>query len=221
MPADTELLSQLSDALRDLEEERVLDLTRQALDDGRSPQDVIQHGLAPGITEVGNLFEQGEYFLPELLVAADVFTTAIEIVKPHLSKTAAGDKGAIVIGTVKGDIHEIGKNVVKLMLEVAGFTVHDLGIDVPLQAFVDKQRETGAEVVAASALLSSTMPQLKDLVELAKAENLPAAVIVGGAPVKDWLAVEYGADGYSPDAVTAVRLVEQIVEQVRARRGAA
>jgi len=218
MPADTELLSQLSDALRNLEEERVLDLTRQALDDGRSPQDVIEHGLAPGITEVGNLFEQGEYFLPELLVAADVFTTAVEIVKPHLSKAAVGDKGAIVIGTVKGDIHEIGKNVVKLMLEVAGFTVHDLGIDVPLQAFVDKQRETGAEVIAASALLSSTMPQLKDLVELARAENLPAAVVVGGAPVKEWLAKEYGADGYSPDAVTAVRLVEDVVEKVRANR---
>ena len=220
MPADTELLTQLSDALQNLEEEHVLELTRQALDDGLSPLDVIQHGLAPGITEVGSLFEQGEYFLPELLVAADAFTTAIEIVKPHLSKAAAGDKGAVVIGTVKGDIHEIGKNVVKLMLEVAGFTVHDLGIDVPLQAFVDKQRETGAEVVAASALLSSTMPLLKDLVELAKAEGLPAAVIVGGAPVKDWLAKEYGADGYSPDAVTAVRLVEEIVAKVRAQRTA-
>ena len=221
MPADTEVFSQISDAVLKLEEQRVLDLTRQALDDGRSPQDVIQHGLAPGITEVGNLFEQGEYFLPELLVAADVFTSAIEIVRPHLSKATDEDKGAVVIGTVKGDIHEIGKNVVKLMLEVAGFTVHDLGIDVPLQAFVDKQRETGAEVVAASALLSSTMPLLKDLVELARAEKLSAAVIVGGAPVKEWLATEYGADGYSPDAVTAVRLVEETVERVRAQRATA
>ena len=218
MPADTELLSQISDALLKLEEQRVLDLTRKALDDGSSPRDVIQLGLAPGITAVGARFEAGEYFLPELLVAADVFTCAIEIIKPHLSMTAGEDRGAVVIGTVKGDIHEIGKNVVKLMLEVAGFTVYDLGIDVPLQAFIDKQRETGAEVVAASALLSSTMPLLKDLVELVRAEDLPAAVIVGGAPVKEWLAKEYGADGYSPDAVTAVRLVEDIVQKVRAER---
>lgn len=218
MPADTELLSQISDALLELEEQRVLDLTKQALDDGAAPRDVIQLGLAPGITAVGVRFEAGEYFLPELLVAADVFTSAIDIVKPHLSKVAGEDKGAVVIGTVKGDIHEIGKNVVKLMLEVAGFTVYDLGIDVPLQGFIDKQRETGAEIVAASALLSSTMPLLKDLVELVRAENLPAAVIVGGAPVKEWLAKEYGADGYSPDAVTAVRLVEDIVQKVRAER---
>jgi len=121
---------------------------------------------------------------------------AIEIVKPHLSKVASEDKGAVVIGTVKGDIHEIGKNVVKLMLEVAGFTVHDLGIDVPLQAFIDKQRETGAEIVAASALLSSTMPLLKDLVELVRAENLPAAVIVGGAPV-----TEPGTCGWFPPPI--------------------
>ena len=218
MPADTELLNQISDALLELEEQRALDLIKQALDAGLPPRDVIQLGLAPGITAVGDRFEAGEYYLPELLVAADVFSTAIDIVKPHLSKAATEDKGAVVIGTVKGDIHEIGKNVVKLMLEVAGFTIYDLGIDVPLQNFVDKQRETGAEIVAASALLSSTMPLLKDLVSLVRAENLPAAVIVGGAPVKEWLAKEYGADGYSPDAISAVRLVEETVEKVRAER---
>ena len=218
MPTDTEVFSQISDALLKLEEQRVLDLTRQALDDGRSPQDVIQHGLAPGSQRWAACSSVVTTSCPSSSVAADVFTSAIEIVKPHLSKATDERKGSVVIGTVKGDIHEIGKNVVKLMLEVAGFTVYDLGIDVPLQAFIDKQRETDAEVVAASALLSSTMPQLKDLVELAKAENLSAAVIVGGAPVKEWLAKEYGADGYSPDAVTAVRLVEEIVEKAHAQR---
>lgn len=218
MPEDTATFRQISDALLELEEARALDLIRHALSEGLPPRDVIQHGLAPGITEVGERFERSEYYLPELLVAADIFTSAIEIIKPHLPQAAGDDKGAVVIGTVKGDIHEIGKNVVKLMLEVAGFTVYDLGIDVPLQAFIDKQRETGAEIVAASALLSSTMPLLKDLVELVRAEKLPAAVIVGGAPVKDWLAKDYGADGYSPDAVSAVRLVEDTVQKVRAER---
>jgi len=220
MPTNTELFSQMSAALLGLEEQRTLDLTRRALDAGATPLDVIQQGLTPGITEVGNRFERSEFFLPELLVAADIFTSAIEIVKPHLSRDSVEDRGAIVIGTVKGDIHEIGKNVVKLMLEVAGFTVHDMGIDVPLQAFVDKQRETGAEIVAASALLSSTMPLLKDLVELVRQANLPAAVMVGGAPVKEWLAKEYGADGYSVDAVGAVRVAEDLVRRVRSERAA-
>jgi methanogenic corrinoid protein MtbC1 len=220
MPANTELLSQISAALLELDDAHTLDLTRQALDGGVAPLDVIQQGLTPGITEVGERFERSEFFLPELLVAADIFTSAIDIVKPHLSREGVGDKGAVVIGTVKGDIHEIGKNVVKLMLEVDGYTVHDLGIDVPLQAFVDKQRETGAEIVAASALLSSTMPLLKDLVEIVRQAGLPAAVMVGGAPVKDWLAKEYDADGYAVDAVGAVRVTGDLVQQVRAQRAA-
>jgi len=220
MPANTELFSQIGAALLALDDERTLELTRQALDSGATPLDVIQLGLTPGITEVGERFERSEFFLPELLVAADVFTAAVEIVKPHLSRGAVGGKGAIVLGTVKGDIHEIGKNVVKLMLEVDGFTVHDLGIDVPLQAFVDKQKETAAEIVAASALLSSTMPLLKDLVELVRQAGLPAAVMIGGAPVKDWLAKEYGADGYSEDAIGAVRVAGDLVGRVRSERTA-
>jgi len=214
----TEIYGQLKDALLGLDEATVLGLTQKALDEGTAPPEVIEAGLTPAITEVGERFERGEFFLPELLVSADIFTKAIDVVKPHLTREEGTARGLVVIGTVKGDIHEIGKNVVKLMLEVAGYEVIDLGIDVPLQAFVDKQRETGADVIAASALLSSTMPLLKDLVELARKEGVEAAVIVGGAPVREKLATEYGADGYSPDAVGAVRLVEGLVEKVRTGR---
>ncbi len=218
--SNTEIYNQLKDALLELDEATVLGLTQKALEAGASPPEVIEAGLTPAIAEVGARFERGEFFLPELLVSADVFTKAIDVVKPHLSREEGEARGLVVIGTVKGDIHEIGKNVVKLMLEVAGFQVIDLGIDVPPQAFVDKQRETQAEIIAASALLSSTMPLLKDLVELARQAGTSAAVIVGGAPVREKLAVEYGADGYSPDAVGAVRLVEELVTKVRAGRTA-
>lgn len=214
----TEINNELKAALLELDDARVLALTQRALDEGTAPVVVIEEGLTPAITEVGDRFERGEFFLPELLVSADIFTRAIELVKPFLSRAESEARGQVVIGTVKGDIHEIGKNVVKLMLEVAGFEVVDLGIDVPLQEFVDKQRETKAEIVAASALLSSTMPLLKDLVELVRQEGLAAAVIVGGAPVKERLAREYGADGYSPDAVGAVRVVEELIPKVRAGR---
>jgi methanogenic corrinoid protein MtbC1 len=220
MSSSTEIYSQLRTALLDLDEATVLDVTQKALDGGTPPPELIEEGLTPAITEVGEQFERGEFFLPELLVSADIFTKAIEVVKPYLTREQSTSRGLVVLGTVKGDIHEIGKNVLKLMLEVAGFEVIDLGIDVPLQAFVDKQRETQAEVIAASALLSSTMPLLKDLVELAKQAGVPAAVIVGGAPGREKLALEYGADGYSPDAVGGVRLVEELVAKVRAQRSA-
>ncbi len=218
--SSTEIYGRLKDALLELDEATVLDLTRKALDGGAPPLEVIEAGLTPAITEVGARFERGDFFLPELLVSADIFTKAIDVVKPHLTREEGTARGLVVIGTVKGDIHEIGKNVVKLMLEVAGYEVIDLGIDVPLQAFVDKQRETGADIIAASALLSSTMPLLKDLVGLARRSGVSAAIIVGGAPVREKHAVEYGADGYSPDAVGAVRLVEELVSKVRADRTA-
>jgi 5-methyltetrahydrofolate--homocysteine methyltransferase len=213
----TEFTSTLRSTLLELDEAGVLDLIQKAIDDGAAPVAILEEGLTPAITEVGERFERGELFLPELLVSADIFTKAIDIVKPHLKRDDAQDKGTVVIGTAKGDIHEIGKNVVKLMLEVAGFEVIDLGIDVPEQAFLDKQQETGAEIIAASALLSSTMPRLKDLVEMVREACLPAAVIVGGAPVTEGLAKEYGADGYSPDAIGAVRLVEGLVAEARLR----
>jgi corrinoid protein of di/trimethylamine methyltransferase len=217
MPSSREILSQIGASLMELDDRRVVELTREALDAGVPPAEVIEKGLTPGITEVGQRFERNEFFLPELLVAADVFTQAVEVIKPHLTKTASESKGSVVLGTVKGDIHEIGKNVVKLMLEVAGFEVHDLGIDVPVTAFIDKQRETGAEVIGASALLTSTMPVLGELTDEVKKAGLPAAVMVGGAPVREHHATRIGADGYSPDAIGAVRLAGELVERVRAQ----
>lgn len=215
------MVDKLVDALANMQEDEALKLTQEYLDHGTDPRQVLEFARQ-AMDVVGERYAKGEYFLPELVLAGEMLTKVSAIVKPKLvgASPEAKKHGKVLIGTVKGDIHEIGKNVVKLMLEVDGFTVHDLGIDVPLQAFVDKQRETGAEIVAASALLSSTMPLLKDLVELVHQEGLPAAVMVGGAPVKDWLAKEYGADGYAVDAVGAVRATGDLVQRVRAERAA-
>jgi methanogenic corrinoid protein MtbC1 len=215
MPADA-LLERISASLLELREDETLELTREAVAGGADPSSIIEEALAPAMTAIGERFEQGQFYLPELLIAADLFTQAIDIIKPLLARQSTGSKGTVVLGTVAGDIHEIGKNVVKIMLEVDGFEVHDLGIDVPGQAFVDKQRETGAEIIAASSLLTSTMPRLADLVELVKEHALRARVVIGGAPVRQEHAARYGADGYAPNAVGALRVVTDLVNEVRA-----
>ncbi len=201
----------IKDALLVLDEERVVELIKESLDEGVEPMALIQDALAPGMTEVGDRFEKGEFFLPELLIAADVFTKTLDVLKPLLAKGEASGKGTIVIGTVEGDIHEIGKNVVKIMLEVEGFDVHDLGIDVTADAFLKAQEETGAQIIAASALLTSTMPRLGEIVEAVNKESAPARVLIGGAPVRAELADRIGADGYAPDAVSACRVAADLV----------
>jgi 5-methyltetrahydrofolate--homocysteine methyltransferase len=206
-------LEELRAALLSLDESEALRLTQAGLDEGIEPRCIIDEGLTPGMTEVGTRFESNDFFLPELLVAADIFTKALELLTPHLKRDVDGNKGVVVLGTVAGDIHEIGKNVVRLMLEVAGYEVHDLGIDVPTQAFLDAQRETGATVIGASALLTSTMPRLQELVEAVRGAGLEADVIIGGAPLRERHVEQYGADGTASDAIGAVRLVTELLEK--------
>lgn len=208
--SDSTVLSAIGESVIALEEPKVLDLTRQALDAGIAPIAVINEGLTPGMTEVGKLFEEGEYFLPELLVAAEVFKVAVEIVKPHLGD-AVETKGKVVLGTVEGDIHDIGKNIVALAFETNGYEVVDLGIDVPVARFADEYIASGADVVGASAMITSTLPALRRVVKDVRAKAPQAKVLIGGAPVTPALVAEYGSDAYAGDAIEAVRAVDALL----------
>lgn len=208
--SDSTVLSVIGESVIALEEPKVLELTRQALDSGIAPIAVINEGLTPGMTEVGKLFEEGEYFLPELLVAAEVFKAAVEIVKPHLGD-AVETKGKVVLGTVEGDIHDIGKNIVTLMLGNHGFDVVDLGKDVKAADIVEAAERHGARVIGLSALMTTTMVRMEDTVRLVRERGLPVKVMVGGAVVTPAYAEAIGADGYSADAVEAVRVAKELL----------
>ena len=205
-----EILRALGESLVELDEARVAELTAQALADGVPPVAIIQEGLAPGMAQVGQLFESGDYYLPELLISAEAFKAAVELVKPHLGE-AMQTKGTVVLGTVEGDIHDIGKNIVALTLETNGYTVIDIGIDVPIARFAEAQAESGAQIVGASAMITSTLPALKRVVEDVRAKSPGAKVLIGGAPVTPELVAAYGADRYAGDAIEAVRVADELL----------
>ena len=209
--SDDPVLSALSESIIALDEQKVLDLTQQALDSGAEPITIINDGLTPGMNEVGKRFETGDYFLPELLIAADVFKAAVAIVKPHLTE-AVVTKGKIVLGTVEGDIHDIGKNIVALAFETNGYEVIDLGIDVPVTRFAEEQLASGAQIIGASAMITSTLPALKRVVEDVKTKSPGAKVLIGGAPVTPALVAEYGSDAYAGDAIEAVRVADRLLQ---------
>jgi len=193
--------------------ERAEELTREALRGGHAPGDVLDGALIPAMLEVGDRYERAEYFMPEMLVAAHAMTGAMEILQPLLEGTGHQPVGRIVIGTVKGDLHDIGKNLVAMMFKGAGFEVHDLGTDVPGGRFVTAAKELGADVVGMSALLSTTMQNMQETVSLLEEEGLRASVkvLVGGAPVTREFAEKIGADGQAPDANSAVRTAKALL----------
>lgn len=209
--SDSTLLADLSASLVALEEDKAVELTRQALDAGIEPVAVINDGLAPGMDEVGRLFEEAEYYLPELLISAEIFKAAIEIVKPRLGDNLE-TKGKVVLGTVEGDIHDIGKNIVRLGFETNGYQVIDLGIDVPIERFAEEQKASGAQIVGASAMITSTLPALQRVVNDVKAKCPDAKVLIGGAPVTPALVAEYGSDAYAGDAIEAVRVSDELLQ---------
>jgi corrinoid protein of di/trimethylamine methyltransferase len=195
-------------------------LAGQSLKDGVDPRDSITKGFTPGIQKVGELWEEGEYFLPELVVAADAMKAALSILEPALkSNRSAHSKGTVVIGTVEGDIHDIGKSLVGAIMAANGFNVIDLGVDVPVQRFVDKAKESGAQAIGMSALLTTTMINQKRVIEILEKEGIRKSfkVLVGGAPVtKEW-AQRIGADDAPGDAFEAVSsLTGMLAEGVKA-----
>jgi 5-methyltetrahydrofolate--homocysteine methyltransferase len=189
----------------------VVDLVKAELDKGMEINSILNDGLIGAMDIVGKKFSDGELFVPEMLQAAKAMKAGLEVLKPHLSGEAAVTKGTIVIGTVKGDLHDIGKNLVAMMMEGAGFNVVDLGVDVAADKFVQSARENSADVVALSALLTTTMPAMETTVAAIKEAGLAAMTIIGGAPVTEAFADQVGSDGYSDDAPGAVELVRKLM----------
>jgi len=188
-------------------------LVNQGLAGGLSAEDILQKALIPAMDEVGHLFEEGEFFMPEMLVSARAMQAGMDILRPLLAESGVEPIGRIVIGTVKGDLHDIGKNLVGMMLEGAGFEIVDLGVDVDAGKFVSAARE-GADIVALSALLTTTMRGMKTVVEeLEKASLRPnVKILVGGAPLTEEFARDIGADGYAPDAGQAVIAARRLLQ---------
>jgi 5-methyltetrahydrofolate--homocysteine methyltransferase len=197
----------------DGDEDGVAASVRQALEAGLDHHAILHEALIPAMAEVGSRFEAGDYYVPEMLVAALAMQAGLALVKPHLAAAGGPAGGRAVIGTVQGDLHDIGKNLVAMMLEGAGFEITDLGTDVAPASFVATVRETRAQVVALSALLTTTMMNMKAVVEALKDAGLrdQVKVIVGGAPLSEQFARDIGADGYAPDASRAVRLARDLV----------
>jgi corrinoid protein of di/trimethylamine methyltransferase len=197
------------------DEERCVSLAREVLDTGKDPLQAIEEGYTKGMTIVGEKFSRMEYYLPELMACADAMKAAMDVLKPHLGTNQEGAvRGSVVIGTIQGDLHDLGKNIVKTMLQAAGFTVHDLGCDVQVRSYIDKAEETDADVIAASAILTTTMAYMPDLVNLLQDMNLRDRfkVMVGGAPVTPEYAKEAGADGYGENAAEAVDIAKALVQ---------
>jgi corrinoid protein of di/trimethylamine methyltransferase len=211
-----DLYTQLSLAVIEGEEDLALSLIKQGLEQGLDPLEIINEGLTPGMDVVGEKFSCGEYFLPHLVMAGNTMKAALTRLEPALKAggLARETLGAVVLGTVAGDIHEIGKSLVGVMLTANGFVVHDLGVDVPASKFIQAVRETGANLVGLSALLTTTMSIQRRVIEELVEAGLrnQVKVMVGGAPVSTQWAQEIGADGYAEDAVGAVALARQLVE---------
>lgn len=185
---------------------------KQALEQGLNPADILNEGMVAAMAEVGRLFEEGEYFVPELLIAARAMQAGMNLLKPLLVQAKIKSAGKVVAGTVKGDMHDIGKNLVCMMLEGAAFEIIDLGSDVSPEKFVEAVRSSGANLVAMSALLTTTMPNMKNTISALTAAGLRAQVkvMVGGAPLTTQYASEIGADGYASDASRAVALAKSL-----------
>jgi corrinoid protein of di/trimethylamine methyltransferase len=210
-----ELFKKLEQAVIEGEPEDAVQYAKQALEEKVDPLSCINKGLMPGIQKVGELFSTGEYFLPELIIGADAMKAALDILEPAL---VGGQKseivGMVVLGTVQGDLHEIGKTLVGTMLTANGFQVVDIGVDQSSDAFINAIKEHDADIVGASALLTTTMLQQKNLVEALEKAGLrkKVKVMIGGAPVTDRYAQEIGADGYAEDAISAVDMAYRLMD---------
>lgn len=210
-----ELLTNIKNTLVEGKPDETVELVRKALKAGIEPMMIINKGLTEGMDIVGERFQTGEFFLPNLVIAASIMNQSMEILKPELKSNQQGPKslGTVVIGTVAGDIHEIGKSLVGTMLSVNGFEVHDLGVDVPNETFVAKVKETGANIIGLSALLTTTMTIQRQVINELEEAGVrdKVKVIIGGAPISQEWVDTIGADGYAEDAIGAVELAKRLV----------
>jgi corrinoid protein of di/trimethylamine methyltransferase len=214
---EKEILERLAEAVLNYDEDAVRQLAQEALDEGMDANKAVFDGMVEGMKKAGDLYEQQEYFVPELLMCADAMYAGLEILRPHMQAKKDDNKvkGQVVMGVVQGDVHDIGKNLVKIMFEAAGFEVHDLGKDVPLEKFVEEQLKTDSEIVALSAMMTTTMVGMKDIIKAIKEKNPKAKIMIGGAPVTDEIADRFGADGYAKDASNALKEAINMIASLR------
>ncbi len=213
MSAEKEkLLRELSDSVVEMDEERAVSASNAAVESSIDAFEAIEKGLADGMERAGQLFEEEEYFIPELLMCSDAMYAGLEVLKPHLKRNEE-KKGKVVIGVIEGDTHDIGKNLVKIMLETGGFEVVDLGRDVPPRRFVDTARELDANIIALSTLMTTTMEGMDQVIRLLNEENIRDGfkVMVGGGPISPGFAKKIGADGYAVNAAEALKVARQLV----------
>lgn len=209
------LLKLLSDYVFEMEDEKIIDVAREYIDAGYDPIDGILKGLVDGMNRAGIMYEEEEYFITDLLICSDAMYNGLGVIKPHLNKGKSVGKTTYkcVIGVVEGDTHDIGKNLVRIMLETAGFEMYDLGRDVPLEKFIEKVKEVDADLICLSTLMTTTMPGMKRVVEMLKQENMygKTKVLIGGGPISQTYCDKINAHGYSSNAVEAVKLAKIMV----------
>lgn len=210
-------LQALAQAIIDGKRNDAVELTQKLLDAGVSPKQILDEGLVAGMDVVGERFKEGEYFVPEVLVAARAMKASMELLRPLLTAEDVKPVGTVVIGTVRGDLHDIGKNLVAMMLEGAGFRIVDLGVDVTAEKFITAAKENNAEIVGMSALLTTTMTYMPEVIKMLETEGMrrQVKVIIGGAPVTQEWADQIGADGYAPDAASAVDKCKELLAQLK------
>jgi corrinoid protein of di/trimethylamine methyltransferase len=209
----TEIYKGLSDAVVGMDETTSVTIANRAVAEGIDAYQAIEQGLVEGMNRAGHLFETEEYFIPELLLCADAMYAGLEILKPHIRREDSQVKRKVLIGVVEGDTHDIGKNLVKVMLDAAGFEVHDLGRDVPPQVFVDTAIAEGSDIIGLSTLMTTTMPNMAEVIRLLEKSGKRAQfkVIVGGGPISQAFADKIGADGFSANAPGAVKLAKKLL----------
>jgi 5-methyltetrahydrofolate--homocysteine methyltransferase len=209
-----DILREIADKLDSCDREKIVEVledVREALAERFTPNQILENGLLAGLSRVGAKFKAGDVFIPEVLIVARAVHGSIDIMRPLMTQGEIRYRGRIVLGTVKGDLHDIGKNLVGIMLEGAGFEIIDIGINVPAERFVEAVKENNAEVVGLSGLLTTTMNEMKTVIDLFKSEGFNTKIIVGGAPITQEFSEKIGADAYAPDAVEAVEKVADLL----------
>lgn len=205
-------LSEIKELMQQGRAKNVVTLVQEALDEGIEANVILNDALLAGMAIIGDKFKREEIFVPEVLVAARAMNKGVEVLKPYLQDSSNISKGTAVLGTVKGDLHDIGKNLVRIMMEGKGIDVIDLGIDISAETFIDEAKKNHADIICCSALLTTTMPEMKRVVDLVKEENLDVKVMIGGAPVNQEFCDEIGADYYTDDAASAADVAASILE---------
>ncbi|AZV59085.1 corrinoid protein [Clostridium sp. AWRP] len=214
-----DLLKELSDSVLNMQEEETIEISKKCVGNNINAYEAIDKGLADGMNRAGKLYEEEEYYIPELLLCSDAMYSGLDILKPHLEKEQTENKAKVVIGVVEGDTHDIGKNLVKIMMETEGFEVIDLGRDIPPVDFVNKAKEVGASIIALSTLMTTTMDGMAEVINLLKKEGIrdKISVMVGGGPISQNFADKIGADAYTLDASKAAKRAKALIKKQTAK----